>query len=240
MKTTVLLAALVTGLAPLTASAHGVWLQSQHGELAVVYGHGAEQDSYDTAKITSVMVCPGGSACAPATPMAQGSHATLPVPAEASAIAVEFDNGFWSKDAAGEWHNMAKDAVAGATEGGQYLKHAVYLTGPVATIGTPFGQTLEVVPLADPYALKAGDELAVQILFDGAPLAGAEIVADYVNATDAPPIVADADGKAMVIVRNQGLNVLAVSHSAPHADATKADETGHTATLSFMLGHAGD
>ncbi|MGL4236520.1 DUF4198 domain-containing protein [Tabrizicola sp.] len=240
MKTSLILTALIAGLAPAAALAHGVWLQSQHGELAVVYGHGAEQDSYDTTKITSVMVCPDGTACVKAPLNQHGSHATLAVPEAPSVITVAFDNGFWSKDAAGEWHNMPKDAVAGATEGGQYLKHAIYLTGPVASVGTPLGQVLEIVPLSDPYALKAGDELAVQVLFDGAPLAGAEIVADYVNATDAAAAIADAEGKAMVVIRNQGLNVLAVSHAAPHADAAKADETGHTATLSFMLGHAGE
>jgi nickel transport protein len=231
---------LVAALSPAAALAHGVWLQSQHGELAVVYGHGAEQDSYDPAKVTSVMVCPDGAGCTAATPDNKGSHVTLAVPEAPSALVVEFDNGFWSKDANGEWHNQPKDAVAGATEGGQYLKHAVYLTGPVGTVGTPLGQTLEIVPLADPFALKMGDALEVQVLFNGAPFAGAELVADYVNDTDAAPVVADAEGKAIVPLRHQGLNVLAVSHAAPHADPAKADETGHTATLSFMLGHAGE
>lgn len=238
MKRIRFLSAMVLALSPVSAMAHGVWLASQHGELAVVYGHGAEQDSYDTAKVTSVTICPNGSACAPATPVGHETYVSLPKPEVPSVITVEFNNGFWSKDAAGEWQNMPKDAVAGATEGGQYLKHAVYLTGTVPTIGTPVGQVLEIVPLADPYGLKMGDMLPVQVMFDGAPLPNAEVVIDYVNDTDAAPLATDADGKAMIPVRNQGLNVIAVSHAAPFPDPTKADETGHTATLSFMLNHA--
>lgn len=236
MKRTLTLAALLASLAP-AAFAHGVWLESQHGDLAVVYGHGADQDSYDLAKITSVLICPGGEACVAAALTEHATHATLPVPDAASAIVVEFDNGFWSKDAAGEWHNLPKDAVAGATTGGHYLKHGIHLTGSIGPVGTPFGQVLEIVPAADPYALHAGDSLPVQVLYNGEPLPGAEIIVDYVNASAAAPIVANAEGKAMVPVRNQGLNVIAVGHSGPSLDPAKADKTGHLATLSFMLSY---
>lgn len=236
LRRTLPLAALLTSLAP-AAFAHGVWVESQHGDLAIVYGHGPEQDSYDLAKITSAQVCPGGESCAAATLTEHANHATLPVPDTASAIAIEFDNRFWSKDADGEWHNLPKDAVEGAVSGGHYLKHGVHLTGSIGTIGTPFGQALEIVPAADPYALKAGDGLPVQVLYNGEPLPEAEIIVDYVNASGAEPIVADAEGKATVPVRNQGLNVIAVGHTSPHPDPAKADDVGHLATLSFTLGY---
>jgi nickel transport protein len=231
--------ALLLGFVPYTSHAHGVWLEMQHGELAVVYGHGAEEDAYDPAKLTSIMVCPGGTDCAAAPTVVHETHVTLPMPDAASVITAAFDNGYWSKDAAGEWQNSAMDLVPGATEGGQYLKHVVYLSGPIDGL-KPMGLPLEIVPLADPFAMKAGDMLPVQVLMNGKPMPGAEITADYVNATDAAAIVADADGKAMVPLRNQGLNVLSASASEPHPEPAKAQEIGHTATLSFMLAHAGE
>ena len=233
------LAALLAGV-PAATQAHGVWLEMQHGELAVVYGHGAEEDSYDPAKLTSISICPGGGTCAPATTTVNPTFVTLAMPAEPSVITAEFDNGYWSKDAAGDWQNLSKDMVPGATEGGRYLKHVTYLSGPIAGGSKPMGMALEIVPLTDPFAMRAGDVLAVQVLLNGAPLAGAEVTADYVNATDAAPVVTDAEGKAMVPVRNQGLNVIAVSHSEAAPDPTKADEIGHTATLSFLLAHGGE
>jgi uncharacterized GH25 family protein len=230
----------VLSFAPLAGHAHGVWIEMQHGELAVVYGHGAEEDAYDPAKLTSIMVCPAGTACVAAATTARETHVTLPIPEAASVITAAFDNGYWSKDATGEWQNTSIDLVPGATEGGQYLKHVVHLTGQIPAGHEPMGLPLEIVPLADPFAMKAGDMLPVQVLMNGKPMAGAEITADYVNATDAAPISADADGKAMVPLRNQGLNVLSVSASEPHPEPAKAQEVGHTATLSFMLAHAGE
>ena len=43
--------------------------------------------------------------------------------------------------------------------------------------GKPFGQKLEIVSLADPTALRAGDTLRVRLLFQGKPLAGAVVSA---------------------------------------------------------------
>jgi uncharacterized GH25 family protein len=227
-------------LTPLASHAHGVWLEMQHGELAVVYGHGGEEDAYDPAKLTSIAICPMGNSCAPATTVVHENHVTLPMPEAESVITAAFDNGYWAKDATGKWQNTSMDLVPGATEGGQYLKHATYLSGPVAGGHKPMGLAVEIVPLADPFALKAGDMLPVQVLMNGKPLAGAEITADYVNAVDAAPIVADADGKAMIPLRNQGLNVLSVSATEPHPEPAKAQEIGHTATLTFMLAHSGE
>jgi uncharacterized GH25 family protein len=39
------------------------------------------------------------------------------------------------------------------------------------------GHKLEIVPLADPTGLKAGDTLGVRVLFEGKPLAGAKVAA---------------------------------------------------------------
>ncbi len=45
------------------------------------------------------------------------------------------------------------------------------------TFRTVLGYTLELVPQVNPYTLRAGDELTVQLLFRGRPLAGARVAA---------------------------------------------------------------
>jgi hypothetical protein len=47
------------------ASAHAVWLEIQHGALVVVYGHGAEDDAYDPAKLTALDLCDTAGSRAP-------------------------------------------------------------------------------------------------------------------------------------------------------------------------------
>jgi len=46
------------------------------------------------------------------------------------------------------------------------------------TFGKRVGLRFEIVPLANPYSLKIGDELNVQILFEGKPLVGRTLFAD--------------------------------------------------------------
>jgi nickel transport protein len=222
------------------AQAHGIWLEVQHGDLAVVYGHGAESDAYDPAKITGMAQCDGAAACTPLTWTDRTSHVALAVPEGQAIITATMDNGFWSQDAAGEWHNVAKDALPGATEGGQYLKYTTYVLDHFEGAATPTGMTLEIVPLADPLEMQMGDSLPVQVLLNGQPAAAIEITGDYVNDSDGAPIITGPDGRADIPLRNQGLNVILASASEPHPDPAKADEIGHTATLAFMLHFHGE
>ena len=70
------------------------------------------------------------------------------------------------------------------------------------------GQRLELVPLADPLSLAPGDALGLQVLFDGAPLAGALLKAwnkgggePATNVKDKPswfaPSLPQTDGRAL-------------------------------------------
>lgn len=45
-----------------------------------------------------------------------------------------------------------------------------------ATVTTPLGQKLELVPLANPTTLKVDDQLPVRVLLDGKPLAGVQVM----------------------------------------------------------------
>lgn len=225
------------GLTGQAATAHGIWIAESHSNLAVIYGHGASDEAYDPAKLTSLRGCDAAGACADIISEPLPTHVEIARPAGMTLLSATFDNGYWSKDAAGEWQNLPKTEVPGATEGGQYLKYTTYVLDHLTLPVTPAGLTLEIVPMADPMTLSAGDILTVQVLFHGAPAVGAEVIADYVNDGDAAPVLTDADGMAQIVVRNQGQNVLAVSMSETPADLTLADEVGHTATLAFSLMH---
>lgn len=67
------------------------------------------------------------------------------------------------------------------------------LTGNVTV---PIGQTLEIVPDTNPYALKPGEPLRVRIWFHGKPLAGASVVAERLGAgaKHGVAVLSDKDG----------------------------------------------
>ncbi|MEE4200954.1 DUF4198 domain-containing protein [Erythrobacter sp.] len=59
----------------------------------------------------------------------------------------------------------------------------------------PIGQTLEIVPLTNPFALDPGAPLKLQILWRGEPLAGAQLLAAPLDATgDYESFRSDANG----------------------------------------------
>jgi nickel transport protein len=220
-----------------TASAHGAWVAERHGQFYVVYGHGAGDDAYDPAKVTLLQACDLALACKDIARLA-GKDFVAFEKTEAPLIRLEFDNGYWSKDTAGEWQPLPKDQVPGATEGGHYVKTSTHVFSALTQIPPAFGKGLEIRPLADPMGLHKGDPLAIEVLIDGQPAAGAEITVDYIGGDHhEAPITAGADGKAIVLLPSGGLNVILASYTTAPADPTKADETGHAAALSFALPH---
>lgn len=69
----------------------------------------------------------------------------------------------------------------------------------------PLGLKIEIVPLTNPYRLKAGDELLVQVLYDDRPLAGLSIHAGYAGQAKEPVHrVTDGEGRAVIPISSPG------------------------------------
>lgn len=85
---------------------------------------------------------------------------------------------------------------------------ALVQVGPVPTDDAVrvIGQTLEIVPLANPYALPAGAPLPLRIYWHGTPLAGASVVLESLDAPGkhGTPVVTDAAGEARFALVQQG------------------------------------
>lgn len=219
------------------AAAHGVWVAERWGNLGIVYGHGAEDSPYDPSKLTSAKAFDESGAPIALETKVDGDRIWLVGSAEPAVILIDFDNGFWSKASDGSWVNEPKSKVPGATEAGHYVKHnisLIHLHGDVPPLPP---QPLQIVPLANPAEMKAGDTLQVQVMFEGKPLAGAKLMADYINDSEVATAESDAEGKAEIVIRNNGLNVIGVSHELPLTGDPDADTIGYFATLRF-LAHA--
>jgi hypothetical protein len=99
----------------------------------------------------------------------------------------------------------------------------------------PAGLRLEIVPLRDPGGVGAGEELPVQVLFEGRPLEGVYV---YALAAGAEGYIdghrTDGDGRTAVPLPAGGLMSLHCIHMRPHADAGEADWESFFATVSFV------
>lgn len=233
------LALLALGSLTATAQAHGIWVAQRHGDLAVVYGHGAGDEAYKPEKVKSVVSYTGAGEVKDGRIVPQAKNALIEPAADAKVLTIVLDNGIWTKGPDGKSVNKPKREVAGAQSASHSIKvNTTYLASGSAL--KPTGQGLEIVPLVDPLGLKMGDDLPVQVLAEGKPVPGVALYSDYVNDGHAMSAKTDADGKVTLFVRNDGLNVVGVSYAKKVSGNPDLDQVSYFATLSYTLPHADD
>lgn len=101
----------------------------------------------------------------------------------------------------------------------------------------PVGLRLEIVPQKNPLALKAEEELPVQVIFDGVPLGGVIVIG--ARAGGAPALLrgwTDAKGRATFRVPEAGRWYLHVVHMVRLDNDPEAQWESFWSTLTFEVG----
>lgn len=231
---------LVAALGSGTAFAHGVWITQRASELALVLGEGALDESYEARQVQAAKAFTAQGAATGVKLQPRTRNVVVEPDADAAALAMTVEDGFWSQGADGKWVSGSRVQVPAARKAGYYIKFGTTLLKPVAMPFKPLGMDLEIVPLADPMALRRGQRLAIRVLSKGQPVVGAAVIGDFIGNVSGPRVKTDRAGRAMIVLGSCGLNVIAVSLTRPRADRTEADEDGLEATLAFALPKAGD
>jgi uncharacterized GH25 family protein len=154
-------------------------------------------------------------------------------------LAVRYDNGYWVKTADG-YRNATNREVPDALDTLWSVKFAKALTGPGAPWDKILAHELEIVPLADPLTVKAGQSLRLRVLFRGKPLAGGKIErGDGLTAVpeaDIPRFTTDGDGVAEVPIVKPGPMQLVIDHDvSPSATPSLAKTDMFNATLWYVV-----
>ena len=98
------------------------------------------------------------------------------------------------------------------------------------------GLTLELVPEKNPYAMAAGDDLSVRLLFEGRPLAGALVVALPWDEPDRRVAArSDRDGRVALRLARTGVWLVKAVHMVPVAGDPNADWRSVWASLTFEV-----
>lgn len=224
----------------LPADAHGIWFAQRARQLALVYGVGA--DDLDAVgrldKVTAVTGYDEDWQPVETTLRTAGAIPVVDSMEPVAAVAAIMDYGIWAKTADGEWHNAGLDQHPDAVVADHNWKYAVHLAQPLSKpMPLLAGHKLQIVPAETGIPQKMGEPLTVRVLYNGKPVAGADLLADYVNDPDQVPMKTDAQGTAIVPVRNQGLNVIMAIHVAPTDNPTLYKRVEERASLSFVLPH---
>lgn len=216
------------------AGAHGLWTEQRRGNVEVVYGHGAEDDAFKADKVSRAWAFNAAGKTIPVTIERLADHARLkPLSAPAS-LAVALDNGAWSKTSEGKWINQGRSQVANAVEALHTYKYSLSILEAHAHLPDLKGLRMVIVPLADPLEVGVGKPLPVRVLIDGKPAAGIELIGDYRSAPDQVSATTDAKGEAQVVVRNEGLNIIAAEASQAVKGDADIDSNGYFTSLTFI------
>ena len=222
------------------ADAHGFWFAQRANQLAMVFGVGA--DDLDVVKrlpkVTSFVAYDEDGKEVESKLAPNGPLVVVNTDNQPAMVTAVMDYGMWSKTADGKWHNKGMDEVPGAIISEKNYKYGVHLRRDLSK-GVPMlpAQTLQIIPLKEKLPVKMGEAIKLKVVFQGKPVAGARILADFVNDPDAQPLKTGKDGTVTVKVRNQGLNVIGATFDGPPEDPTKTKKCEHFATLSFVLPH---
>ena len=228
---------LAIALAGVTVDAHGIWFAERSGRLAMIYGEGAE-DGEIVPRLASVsgVAAYDAAGAVVATKLIPTDHLLLVDTRQKPAVITGvLDNGIWTVTAHNQEVQKGKSQVPGAKSSGHYFKYALHLRGNVnAPLGAVPGQLLQITPVNAILPERMGDSITLRALFRGQPLAGAAVIADFVNDPEGPPLRTNKDGTVTLKVRNQGLNVISVVHETPADRAEDTDKVQYRATLSFV------
>lgn len=197
------------------ASAHDAWVELSGPKHAVLFGHGAG-DRYDVKKVRHVAAWGRDGQALAVRTAADGSPVQVETQGGPAALwTLEFDNGFWVRQE-GRSRNVPRTEVPGPVESSsRALKFGKTVLAWTEHTARPVGQRLEIVPQAH-QAPSAGQPLAVLVLYEGRPLAGAKVaVQGPGDGHDGPVATTDAQGRATVTLL-KGPQFVTTSHSVPY------------------------
>ena len=225
-----LLGALLAG----QASAHGLWTEQRRGNIEVIYGHGAEDNAFKAQKISGAWAYDLGGHMIPVTVERLADHARLKPLKAPAVMAVALNNGMWSQTADKQWVNQGRSKVPGAIQSTETFKYSLAIYQPGAKLPALEPIKLLILPEVDPLTVGPGNKLPVRVLLDGKPAAGVKLIGDYRSAPNTLSTETDAEGRAQVLVRNEGLNVIAAQMEVALKDNQDVATRGLFTSLTFL------
>jgi uncharacterized GH25 family protein len=226
---------LLTGLVVCgQASAHGLWTEQRRGNHEVVYGHGAEDDAFKAQKISGAWAYNAAGKMIPVSVQRLDDHARLQPLSAPAVLAVALDNGAWSQTPDKQWVNQGRSQVPNSTHSLHTYKYSLAILAPGAKLPDLDKLRLAIVPQGDPLAVGPGKPLRVQVLVDGKPAKDVKLIGDYRGMPHQVSATTDAKGYAEVVVRNEGLNIIAAELYQPVKGDAEIEELGLFSSLTFL------
>lgn len=229
------LAAMMTFFCIGVVSAHGVWVGERLDQKQVVLGEGPGDNAYDPQCVKTVQGYTSDFKKTEVRKLNGKNHVALEITKDTAVIGVAFDYGYWTKGKDGKMYNLPMNQVPGAEKGTHAIKYNVTYLKNVTEVKAIDDVPLQIIPQTDPTKLHKGEEFTVVVVRDGKPLANVEIIPDVINDLT-KTVKTDDEGKAVLKVANDGVNVIGVEIAFPVKEKKElATQDKFFSSLTFTL-----
>ena len=215
---------------PVAGEAHEFWIERKGGEFTVVFGHGTHREEFDSSRIKQVKAFDGNGKPLTVSHEKKGKEILLRPSESAALMVAEIDNGYWSKTIYG-WKNLPKRKASRVVEANRSLNYSKILLSWSEGIQKPLeGLVLDILLLKDPFQMKSGETLPIQILLHGKSLGKVDVFGN----DHAKVGMTDAEGFVRMTL-SKGHQLMTVTYKEPLKDDPDADSLSVTATLTFEV-----
>jgi nickel transport protein len=211
--------------------AHVLWFDYKGGEYNILFGHPElnELEPLLPTKLKTVTAYDPNKQLVPYSLKQKPDGMSLVSNGNVAAITGFYDNGFWVKKSENDYENVSEsEAVQYNTnyEVGHYVKYAKALYNWSEALSKPFELPLEIMALKNPFEVKMGEFLPIQVLYQGNLTKNATV--EYLGET----LTINEDGIAFVPSGQDGLQTIEASYSLLLDNDAAADKVSYAATLS--------
>ena len=232
MPRLVLAAAAAACLLPAAADAHDAyWLKQSGGAHLIAWGHPGEAPGrYDVdAVLDAALYGPQGVPLDADRSEQDGQVRLAPSGDRTAAMAAfTFNPGDTIQTAEGRYTAGSKADHPGYRRAFHSVRFGKALYAWSPRFAEPIGAELEWVPADDPFSVTG--PVTLQLLHEGAPLAGAEVTVSTGEAEQS--LATDADGRVAVSLAEAGETMIVADHAIPIESET-VDERALNAVLTI-------
>ncbi|BDI15886.1 hypothetical protein ANSO36C_16880 [Nostoc cf. commune SO-36] len=206
------------------ASAHIIWFDYENGEYNLLFGHPEDgPEPYQTSKFQQATAYDSNRQILPFDINQKKDGLSLTSNSEIAALTGFFDNGYYARigDA---YQSISEQEIGQYQDVGHYLKYTKALYDWSDTLAQPFNLPLEIIALQNPLTVKPGENLKVQVLYQGKQIP--DVTVEYLG----KKLTGDQNGTYLVPIGDKGLQQIEASYTIASAtNLSISYETGFTA-----------
>lgn len=214
-----------------SAFAHHTWIEKDGNRFLVAWGHPPKVDPYESHKVKDIKGFDLNGKETVLKRTDEKDRVYLSANTGISMITLSFEGGYLVSTPDGKKRLTKKEAQ----KAGMQILDSFYSTQSAKTLFAysnaaekPVGLKLEIIPLANPYALKGDGLLSIKVLLEGKPVEGATIETGNHKET----AKTDKDGIARVQITGQGKQTILAKHRLA-GDGIDADFISFTTVLTI-------